>query len=99
MCVRSCKCTCVRAQLLMLVRECVFHCSKRNANYWASGSVKCTAVVTVSARWTIELVYKLTEGQCQLSFQEAQDGTVLPTSISGLILKHNGFKLNLPFCA
>ncbi len=39
-----------------------FHCSKRNANYWASGSVKCTAVVTVSARWTIELVYNLTVG-------------------------------------
>ena len=38
------------------------HCSKRNANYWASGSVKCTAVVTVSARWTIELVYNLTVG-------------------------------------
>lgn len=38
------------------------HCSKRNANYWALGSVKCTAVVTVSARWTIELVYNLTVG-------------------------------------
>lgn len=36
--------------------------SKRNANYWASGSVKCTAVVTVSARWTIELAYNLTVG-------------------------------------
>lgn len=39
-----------------------FHCSKRNANYWASGSVKCTAVVTVSVRWTIELAYNLTVG-------------------------------------
>lgn len=39
-----------------------FHSSKRNANYWASGSVKCTAVVTVSARWTIELVYNMTVG-------------------------------------
>lgn len=42
---------------------CVRHCSsERNANYWASGSVKCTAVATVSARWTIELVCNLTVG-------------------------------------
>lgn len=39
-----------------------FFSSKSNANYWASGSVKCTAVVTVSARWTIELLYDMTVG-------------------------------------
>lgn len=32
------------------------------ANYWASGSVKSAAVVTVSARWTIELVFNKTVG-------------------------------------
>lgn len=32
------------------------------ANYWASGSVKLAAVVTVSARWTIELVFNKTVG-------------------------------------
>lgn len=54
----------VCAQLLMLVRLLFFFsiAQKENANYWASGSVKCTAVVTVSARWTIELVYILTVG-------------------------------------
>lgn len=59
----------VCAQLLMQVWGCIFYFfssffsySKRNANYWASGSVKCTAVVTVSARWTIELLYNLTVG-------------------------------------
>lgn len=39
-----------------------FFSSNSNANYWASGSVKCTAVVTVSARWTIELLYDMTVG-------------------------------------
>lgn len=40
----------------------VWRQTKSNTNYWASASVKCTAVVTVSARWTIELPYSLTVG-------------------------------------
>lgn len=80
MCVRGCECICACAQLLMQVCECVFHCSKRNANYWASGSVKCTAVVTVSARWTIELLYKLTVGQCQSRSHSKNHRVALPCS-------------------
>ena len=60
-----CVCVCVVAYARRGVRvlcDIFFHCSERNANYWASGSVKCTAVVTVSARWTIELLYNLTVG-------------------------------------
>ena len=37
-----------------------FHSIKPNANYWASHSVKCTAVGTVRATWTVELLYMLT---------------------------------------
>lgn len=48
-------------------RMCVSGCTKSNTNYWASGSVKCTAVVTVSARWTIELPYILTVGGVSVS--------------------------------
>lgn len=40
---------------------------KSNTNYWASASVKCTAVVTVSARWTIELPCSLTVGGVSVS--------------------------------
>lgn len=50
------------ASLGVHVRFFFFCCSKENANYWASGSVKCTAVVTVNALRTIELVYNLTVG-------------------------------------
>lgn len=57
-CVSQCMCVCAHFWGCMLF----FHCAKENANYWASGSVKCTDVVTVSARWTIELVYNLTVG-------------------------------------
>ena len=55
-----------------------FHCSKRIANYWASGSVKCTAVVTVSARWTIELVYNMTVGGVS-SFHTKNHLALLPS--------------------
>lgn len=57
---------------------------ERNANYWASGSVKCTAVVTVSARWTIELVYNLTVGGVSRSHTNNHPVALhlLPTSIS-----------------
>ncbi len=64
-CVCVCVCVCVHSRLCnssICSAWYFFHCSKRHANYWASGSVKCTAVVTVSARWTIELVYNLTVG-------------------------------------
>lgn len=55
------------AQLLIQVMRsasCLFffYCSERISNYWASGTVKCAAVVTVSARWAIELVCKMTVG-------------------------------------
>lgn len=51
----------------MVVCVCVCMVAKSNSNYWASASVKCTAVVTVSARWTIELPYSLTVGGVSVS--------------------------------
>lgn len=77
--------------------SCVRHCSsERNANYWASGSVKCTAVVTVSARWTIELLCNLTVGGVSRSHPRITewDCRLLPTSISRLIQNIEGFWLN-----
>lgn len=56
----------------------VFQSSRRNANYWASGSVKCTAVATVSARWTIELVYNMTVGGVS-SFHPKNYPVLLPS--------------------
>lgn len=55
---------------MFVVVNCVVVCvwlQKSNTNYWASVSVKCTAVVTVSARWTIELPYSLTVGGISVS--------------------------------
>lgn len=80
MCVRSCLCKSVSV---------CSHCSKRNTNYWASGSVKCTAVVTVSARWTIELVYNLTVGGVSRSHPE-NHRVALPSSAN--VNQQVGFK-------
>lgn len=57
-----------------------FHCSQRNANYSASGSVEFTAVVTVSARWTIKLVHNLTVGGVSRSHPENQTVALLSSS-------------------
>lgn len=60
-CSKPCVRKCEFVSLYVSVNVCA-HCSKRNANYWASASVKCTAVVTVSARWTSERANNLTVG-------------------------------------
>lgn len=66
------------------------------ANYWASHSVKCTAVVTVSAPWAVKFVCILTVGgftphpqpplppfpSPSLSAEKLQNFTSMPASIS-----------------
>lgn len=60
-CSQPCVHRCEFVSLSISGNVCV-HCSKTNANYWASASVKYTAVVTVSARWTSERANNLTVG-------------------------------------
>lgn len=79
------------------VRVCVCHCSsERNANYCASGSVKCTAVATVSARWTIELTCKLTVGDVSRSHPQNHRVALAPFPDVNQPTDSKHFWLNTP---